>query len=114
MTVIKKGYKKIVINNSQYLWKTTVDRDYWIVKLIIAGENRNGQVLITYFPLFSKFVGPDCEEKSNGYVKQLMIAPYTVRLVIEHALQDGWRPDKAGKPFHLSIEGKIEHQLKET
>ena len=114
MTLPKKGFRKITVNDIMYQYKVTGE-DYGI-NVLIGLPNINGQVLIVDFTYNYKWITNFYEEDvrvSWSLEQKTIITPKIIRYTIFFALKNGWKPKEHLKPlFFRDIENDIELEIK--
>ena len=114
MALPKKGLRKITVNDCRYTWSATGNDE--VIHLSILSLDKPSRLLTTMFGYHSKVTGNlhDATGKVIGYSakQQLIITPYIVRQVVQHALDQGWNPKEEGSQLCLpNIEEMIDLRL---
>lgn len=105
MTIPKKGSRKIIVNNQQYLWKVSNNT---LKKVLNGGvsiviQSPNSKIL--YIKI--DFLTAGIEHDWNQYTfveknfEELIVKPAMIRQFIEYAVSQGWQINQEN--FFLNI-----------
>lgn len=86
MGLAKKGSRRIVVDGQVYRWTLSPDDEPGIA-IVVEKAADPGQRLVSWV------------QHDNT------ISPWMVRAAILKALQEGWQPERKGKPFDSSLPG---------
>lgn len=115
MALPKKGLRTITVRNKKFGWISTgTDGGVYIV--VVALPQQNGQKLIWGTGYYYTPPSPVFDASGNqigfGSKNLTTITPHIVRQVIEHALEQGWKPGvTATNPFYLQKDTVIDLRL---
>jgi hypothetical protein len=115
MALPKKGLRTITVKHKKFGWISTgTDGGVYIV--VVALPQQNGRKLIWGTGYYYTPPEPDFNAQGKqigvGYKNLTTITPYVVRQVIEHALEQGWKPgETATDPFYLHKDTVIDLRL---
>jgi len=114
MTLPKKGFRPITVNDTLYKYKVTGEDGG--IRFIIGLPNINGQVLIGHISYHSNYVSNFNEEgiaKSWNLYQRTIVTPRTIREVILYGLDNNWKPEEQLKQMFIhDLDDKINLQLK--
>lgn len=114
MTLPKKGFRPITVNDTLYKYKVTGEDGG--IRFIIGLPSINGQVMIEWISYHSNYVSNFNAEgitKSWSLYQRAIITPKTIREVILYGLDNGWKPEENLKQMLVhNLDDKINVQLK--
>ncbi|MDH7447602.1 hypothetical protein [Aquimarina sp. 2201CG14-23] len=114
MTLPKKGFRSIIVNDTLYKYKITGEDGG--IRLIIGLPDINGQVLIGWIDYHSNYVSNFNTEgiaKSWSLFQRTIVTPKTIREVILYGLDNNWKPEENLKQMIVNhLDDKINVQLK--
>ncbi|MFC5048392.1 hypothetical protein ACFSTE_13645 [Aquimarina hainanensis] len=115
MTLPKKGFRSINVNDRLYKYKVTGEDGG--IRVIVGLPNSNGQVLIGWISYHSSHVSNLNSEgiaKSWSLYQRTIVTPKTIREVILYGLDNNWKPEENLKQMLIpDLDDKINLQLKE-
>ena len=97
MSLRKKGSRRLIIDGTSYLWQVRENQD--CKTLAIQAEDQ-GQSLIAGF-----------HEWNYSFFERVTITPSIIKIIIQHALRNGWQPTESGPSFYLSFSRETEEML---
>ena len=106
MTLPKKGFRTIVVNETKYAYKVIGD---YHIDFIIGLWGENGQVLTGSFHYNSNqvaFFNNNGKIEGMSLYQKVKVTPKTIRQLIEYGLKKGWKPKENKKSFHLGVVDK--------
>jgi hypothetical protein len=100
VTFSQKKRRKITVGDHDFFWVATGNDGY--IDLCVSSEIKGSPKLLTAF---------DYHYDAQSSAKQFVVTPFIVRQVIEHALQNGWKPFEKGRDLELPAADKFNLNL---